>query len=385
MLKDRGSILSNLGDNIKIIVITGGPCAGKTTGLARLKRMLSDRGHKVLISPESATKLIEAGMTPGELSWNDFQEQILLDALSQEERIISIATKYRDKGQKVVVLCDRGAMDGEAYVGPEEFGKLLKRLGFTHRQLCDERYHAVMHLQTAALGAETFYKLSNNKARKETLEEARALDKRTLDAWTRHQHPRVINNSTDFRGKIDKLFAEISAVLGDPIPLEKEEKYLIELFNPKSITVPWYETSIVQDYLLSPNHDEERRLRLRSDSKGATSYYYTIKKYVSSSVRAEEEKIIQQREYDALLTLRDPNRFSIRKKRICFFWNEQFIEIDFFDEPHIGLALVEAEYTDKSPVIKKPPFIKIIRNVTNDKKYSNAQLARYGHVGKVLA
>ena len=74
----------NLGEDIKVIVITGGPCSGKTTGIARLYRMLSDRGYKVLVSPETATKLITAGMLPGELPWPEFQEEILLDTLSQE-------------------------------------------------------------------------------------------------------------------------------------------------------------------------------------------------------------------------------------------------------------------------------------------------------------
>ena len=121
IVKEPYTIL-NIGEGITVIVITGGPCSGKTTGLARLYRMLADRGYKVLISPESATKLILAGMTPGELSWPHFQEEILLDTLSQEERILSIATKYRDKGRKVVVLCDRGAMDGEAYMAAEAYG-----------------------------------------------------------------------------------------------------------------------------------------------------------------------------------------------------------------------------------------------------------------------
>jgi thymidylate kinase len=87
-----------LGPGITIIVITGGPCSGKTTGLARLKRMLEDRGYKVLVSPESATKLIEAGMPLGELPMIEFQEEILLDILAQEDRIFSIAARYRDKG-----------------------------------------------------------------------------------------------------------------------------------------------------------------------------------------------------------------------------------------------------------------------------------------------
>jgi CYTH domain-containing protein/predicted ATPase len=366
----------NIGDGITVIVITGGPCSGKTTGLSRLNRMLADRGYKVLISPESATKLISAGMTPGELPWVEFQEEILLDLLSQEERLFSIATRYRDNGLKVVVLCDRGAMDGEAYVGAEAYGELLGRLGFTHRQMCDERCHAVIHLRTAALGAEEFYTLANNETRIETPEQARALDERTLDAWIKHQHPRVIDNSTDFEGKLHRLFAEVCGILGDPVPLEKEDKFLIEPLELTDIPVKWNESQITQDYLVSPVTGEERRVRARCDGD-STSYYHTVKRAVSPGVRVEEEKMITRREYEALRTFRNPEKCTIKKRRVCFFWKEQFFEVDLFEEPQHGLALMEAERTDRTQDLELPPFVKVIRNVTFEKQYSNDEIAKH--------
>ncbi len=373
MLEESNNIL-NIGDGIKVIVITGGPCSGKTTGLSRLNRMLADRGYKVLISPESATKLITAGMTPGELPLWDFQKEILLDNLSQENRILSIARCYRDKGRKAVVLCDRGAMDGEAYIGHATYRGLINRLGFTHKQLCDERYHAVIHLRTAALGAEVFYTLANNEARTETPEEARLLDERTLNAWLRHQHPRVIDNSTDFDGKLRRLFAEVCAILGDPVPLEKEDKFLIEAFDPTTIPVKWTESLITQNYLMSPKADEEQRVRARNDGD-STSYYYTVKRSISSGVRAEDERMISEREYKALLNLRDPRKSTIKKRRVCFFWKEQFFEVDFFQEPQAELVVMEAERSDQTPELELPPFIQVIRNVTDEKRYSNSEIA----------
>lgn len=371
--KNHGPILG-LRDGISVIVITGGPCSGKTTGLSCLSRMLADRGYKVLVVPESATKLIGAGMLPGELQGIGFQEEILLDTLAQEERLHSIAARYRNLGRKVVVLCDRGAMDGEAYVNPAEFTKMIRRLGYTDRNLCDERYHAVMHMRTAALGAEKFYTLANNQARTETPEVARALDERTLQAWARHQHPRVVSNDTDFDGKIRRLFAEVCAVLGDPIPLEKEDKFLLRSFDPAGVPVAMHESLITQDYLVSSVTGEERRVRARGEH-GNVSYYYTIKRDVSPGVRVEEEKMISWREYDVLLTLRDPKKDTIQKRRTCFFWEEQFFEVDIFEGHATGLILLEAERTDRTPTLKLPPFLNVVRNVTGEKPYSNSGIA----------
>lgn len=374
MIKKEPYSILNIGSGIYTIALTGGPCSGKTTALSRLQRMLADRGYKVLVSPESATKLITAGMSPEELPAIEFQEEILLDQLAQEQRLLSIATRYRDKGRKVVILYDRGTIDGEAYVGSGVYEKLISRLGFTYKELCDERYHAVIHMRTAALGVERFYTLANNTARTETLEQARKIDQLTLNAWTRHPHPRVIDNSTDFEGKLHRLFIEVCGVLGDPVPLEKEDKFLIEPVDLAKIPVQWFESQIAQDYLVSTISGEERRVRARSDCK-STSYYYTVKRAVSSGVRIEEEKMITRREYEILLTLRDSGKTTINKRRICFFWREQFFEIDFFGDAHVGLVLMEVERTDRTPELELPDFIRVIRNVTGESRYSNSALA----------
>lgn len=365
-----------IGEKIWVVAVTGGPCSGKTTGLSRISQRLSDRGYKVLVSPETASKLILAGMKPGELPNIHFQQQILLDVLAQEERMVSIAKCYRDYGQRVVILCDRGTMDGQAYCGQEEFRALIHRLGLNPRNICEERYHAVIHLRTAAIGAEQFYSLKNNPARREAdLEEARALDQKTLDAWTRHPHPRVIDNSTNFDTKLHRLFVEICNVLGDPIPLEHEDKFLIGPVIPSTLPVDYHTSFIVQDYLVSPEPDVERRVRSRSDLYGM-SYYYTIKRPVSRGVRQEEERMISEQEYHTLRTLRDQHTKTIVKNRICFFWKEQFFEIDSFEKTNSGLTVMEVERSDNFSTIDLPPFITVFRNVTDDKQFSNRELAR---------
>lgn len=398
-----------LGKNIWIVAITGGPCSGKTTGLAKLVQMLKDKGYKVLVSPESATKLIEGGVHPWEVPTAIFQKQILLDTLMQEERFMEAAIAYRNLGHKVVMLCDRGAMDGQAYVGEGEFEGLCKALGFSLHDICNLRYHAVMHLRTAALGAEEFYTLENNAARKETPEDARALDQKTLEAWQRHHHPRVIDNSTGFEEKIQRLLAEVCAVLGDPLPIEREEKFLIEPLDlgaiPDRVTV----SEIVQDYLLpankpcrrsgckscakpcfKPRNDSkkisseagfseaegQRRVRARSDSAG-TSYFYTVKKDIRPGERFEIERMITRDEYEEFLKIKDPNLRTIRKKRLCFFHQNQFVEVDLFEdlEGHRNLAFMEIEQSHLQRELILPPFVKVLRNVTSDSRYSNRAIA----------
>ncbi len=410
-MKIQTTLSSNItsGPDITKIAITGGPCSGKTTGLSKIVQQLKDKGYKVLVSPESATKLIDAGAYPWEISPAVFQRQILLDTLMQEDRLVEAAIAYRNMGHKVVILCDRGAMDGQAYVSEKEFEGYVTDLGLTIHDICNIRYHAVMHMRTAALGAEEFYTLANNTARKETAEEARALDQRTLEAWQRHHHTRVIDNSTGFDDKISRLLAEVCTVIGDPLPIEKEEKFLIEPLDPVTIPVRVTVSTITQDYLLPANKpcrrspcrsckkpcfkprlpgegkisdkqacevEGQRRVRSRTDTSG-TSYFYTVKKHIRRGERLEIERMISRREYEELLEIRDPATRTIVKKRYCFFYENQPIEIDLFEnlEGHENLALMEIEQTDQQQELVLPPFVKVLRNVTGDERFSNRALA----------
>ena len=49
---------------VKKIVLTGGPCAGKTTALQQIEREFTEKGYHVLIVPEAASILIGAGIRP---------------------------------------------------------------------------------------------------------------------------------------------------------------------------------------------------------------------------------------------------------------------------------------------------------------------------------
>jgi hypothetical protein len=67
-------------------------------------------------------------------------------------------------------------MDTAAYMTNENFDVLLDDYNWNVVDLRDKRYDAVIHLVTAAIGAEKFYTTENNAARSEDLNQARDLD-----------------------------------------------------------------------------------------------------------------------------------------------------------------------------------------------------------------
>ena len=349
-------------------VITGGPCAGKTTGLSKLERIFTDRGYKVIIVAETATEVILSGVNPTEVSVQDFQRVIIDRGIVKEKTIRTVAKCFK---KDVVIFYDRGLLDSKAYMDYKTFVKLLKRHNLTEISARDS-YDAVFHLVTAAIGAEEYYTKQNNKARRETLEEAIEADRKTRDAWTGHPHLRVIDNSTGFSEKIERLIKEVFAVMGIPTPIEIERKFLIKLPTPEQLLAcNAVKSNIVQTYLKRFDQEVERRVRQRGIN-GEFSYYYTEKKKLSRYSRDEVERRLSKDEYLAFLV---DGIATLRKDRYCFFFENQYFELDIYPDWE-NEAILEIELTEEKQEIKMPDWITVIKEVTGDEWYSNSALAK---------
>lgn len=352
------------------IVLTGGPCAGKSTAMAKIQDTFNKMGYVTLFVPETASELILGGVVPW--SCKTFQEN-LFALQSEKERIFEEAAKGMGC-EKVLIVCDRGLLDGKTYMTEKDFKNMLK--GFrTNEVKIRDNYDAVFHLVTAAKGAEEFYTYANNAARTETVEQAAIQDDKLIAAWTGHPHFRIIDNSTDFETKIHRLLSEISAFLGEPEPFEIERKFLIKYpdlewlnSNPNCQKV-----QIIQTYLKSDDGDEVR-VRQRGEN-GQFIYTKTIKRKVSDVKRVEIEHRISQEEYCRLLMDADPNCYPVRKDRYCLTYDNQYFEIDIYPM-WSDKAIMEIELGAEDVEINFPDGIEIIKEVTSDESYKNYSLAK---------
>jgi len=359
---------------ISKIVITGGPCAGKTTAMSWIQNAFSRLGYAVLFVDETATQLITGGAAPWlNTSNRDYQLHLIRLQQAKEQAFYNIAQTM--KSSKVLIVCDRAAMDNCAYMTQAEFGWVLRQLPADKVTLRD-RYDAVFHLVTAAKGAEKYYTLANNQARTETVEEAAALDDRLIAAWTGHPHFRVIDNSTGFEEKMLRLIREITVFLGEPVPMEIERKFLIARPSLRLMeALPNCErVDIIQTYLRTDEGTEELRIRQRG-ANGHYIYFKTAKKKLSGMKRVEEEERLTQEEYLALMVQADPAFRPIHKERYCLSANGFYYEIDIYPE-WPDRAIMEIELHSEDQKIVFPDGINVIREVTDDPAYSNHELAR---------
>ena len=355
------------------IVITGGPCAGKTTAMSWIQSNFTKLGYTVLFVPETATELITGGVAPWTCGSNMEYQKCQMQLQLEKEKIFEQGALTMP-GEKILIVCDRGTLDNKAYLTELEFAYIMENLKCNEVELRD-RYDAVFHLVTAAKGAEKFYTTANNSARTENEEQAVILDDKLIAAWTGHPHFRIIDNATDFEDKMKRLISEISAFLGEPEPYEIERKFLIEYPDIMELEkMPnCQRVEIIQTYLKS-REGEETRVRQRGID-GDYIYFQTTKKKVTNLKRVEVERRLSKDEYLRLLMDADPACRPIRKTRYCLTYDNQYFEIDvypFWEHQ----AIVEIELNDENCEIRFPKEIKVIKEVTEDETYKNASLAR---------
>jgi len=165
--------------------------------------------------------------------------------------------------------------------------------------------------------------------------------------------------------------------------LEQERKWLVE---PPTSWIQFGELldhvvdvkRISQTYLKAEDGKQAARVRKTlSGLVGDTEveYHFNRKKPVETGVHQEEEHEISGKEYQNNLKKADPEKCAIEKTRFVFKWHDQEFELDLFKGHLKGLAILELEMDDIDSKIELPSFLKIKKEITKDKRWTNFALA----------
>lgn len=173
-----------MADNLRI-VLTGGPCGGKTTLLREL-RAADPRRERWLLVPEAAPLLFQAGLDGRRQS---FQQAVVKLQIALEESCAAAAHPRQ------VLLCHRGTLDALAYWMRNGWGEgeFFAATGMS-REEHYRRYLGVIHLQSVAIGAEGCYRRWPDAHRPETIEQAAEIDKLCACAWEGYAHYILVDN-----------------------------------------------------------------------------------------------------------------------------------------------------------------------------------------------
>ena len=153
---------------------------------------------------------------------------------------------------------------------------------------------------------------------------------------------------------------------------EIERKFLIG-YPDLNILEHYPKSDMAQTYLKT-NDGMTSRVRKRT-TDGVTKYIFTEKKRVTDVTCIENERELSAEEYEELLKLADPERQTVYKTRYCVPYGGRVVEVDVYPFWR-DRAIAEVEMESEDEAVSLPDFIRVIRDVTAEKQYKNAAIAK---------
>lgn len=347
---------------------------GKTTAMADISERLRSRGFGVYVVPEAATIIFTGGATIGGHSAEQsrvLQASLLQIQIALEDSFYQIA---RASSKPFVLLCDRGTMDGRAYMSPQDWTLMLGQHNWNPVSIRDERYDLVIHMVTAANGALPFYQLSNNVARSETPTEACALDQKTQQAWVGHPHLHIIDNRVGFREKINRVFAIVGELVGVHTSTQAVRKFLVAKdVRPRALdycVANLEEFEVEQTFLKRVLRDGLQESVRRRGGAGAHSFVHKVRRPLADGRFHETKRRITNLEYISLLSNADPERRTVRIKRQCFLYKSQYYVLDTILNVDPTVRLIRTQVEENRSDLELPTWITIEKEVTGQFEWS---------------
>lgn len=155
---------------------------------------------------------------------------------------------------------------------------------------------------------------------------------------------------------------------------EIERKFIIGMPDMSELSAmeAYTESKIRQTYLDAPA-GVTHRVRERV-YQGKTVYTENTKIRIDRMSCRESEGEITRERYEALLREKKPGTRTLEKTRVTFFFAGHTLEIDRYPEWRDS-CIMEVELEDRDEKILFPDLIRILREVTGNKSYTNASMA----------
>ncbi|KPI90403.1 hypothetical protein ABL78_0479 [Leptomonas seymouri] len=393
--------------NVYRICLTGGPCAGKSTMLSAMQAKIPERmGFRVMCVPEAATLLVTGGM-----QWDSNivvaqQSALLRTQLALEDQFYALAVA---SGMPTVIVSDRGTMDGRAFCSDAQFQEILRGVGSTIDVLRD-RYDAVLHMVTAANGAEEFYNL-DNPARYEDLDGARASDLRLQEMYVGHHMFRLLDNSTSFEKKIERGLQIVGQILHREHCAPAMPSFYLVRRCPRELPVASVTYTVSTTVLNNSQMNDIRLLVKREMADGSSMHFFKSVKDMAaapassvystpramshasngasfrstvmtggggsqfsglSQQRIESAQRISSREYNSLKQHRDRARSDVVVQATHFIYEGANYELTVLLAPSwaagrqtltVESCSASAAQRDASAAMRLPPFLEVDREV----------------------
>lgn len=157
---------------------------------------------------------------------------------------------------------------------------------------------------------------------------------------------------------------------------EIERKFIINMPDLEKLSLmDGYDKSEIEQTYLSSSPAVTHRVRARKHND-RIDFTETKKVRIDKMSAFEDEREISEAEYlDRLKNIKDGTRM-LHKTRYVFLHADRLFEIDVYPEWRRS-AIMEIELSSREESIDFPPVIRIIREVTGMREYSNAAMSEH--------
>ena len=280
---------------IRFVVMTGGPCAGKTTAVNALKTMYEGEGYTVLCVPEVASLLIGMGLIPmangkGNIPGDVFQED-LYQVQSFLEKLVRKRAEETIENDRIAIIFDRGLLDNRAYTTFETFQTFIDKDNLTIDDIID-MYHVIYHLVSIACDKPDAY--CNNQTRFESLKKAVEVEMNTRRAWGDILKKIMIGNRGTLEDKIEDIAnLELKEIQENSKTVILRDPDLLRLVNDAEVQWIKVEDHIEdsKSYIL---YRDQHSYKLTVDNTGIVSLSMgkntEVPEWIGSYYEPEEER-----------------------------------------------------------------------------------------------
>lgn len=291
------------------------------------------------------------------------------------------------QNRDVLMICDRGTCDTFAYCSEKVKQAVLKQENWDMNFLNYQRYDKIIHMVTAANGAEQHFGYEN-QARSETLEEAVELDRRIQNVWFDNPRYKIIDNSdTQFEQKINRVVNQISYLVSFPVE-RFVRKFLLkdifkrESFDPGIVYSPYTETIV----FLPKREARKKSFIVRREFENTAKVLYFLKnRKLSNEIekRVETSKQISKTVFDQFFAQRDYSKNIITKE--CFSFkmedgpNVFVYKIETIISKNEKFSVLHSTASSEGKERAIPGFVEVLHEVTNDPSFFTHKLAKAKH------
>lgn len=158
-------------------------------------------------------------------------------------------------------------------------------------------------------------------------------------------------------------------------PIEIEHKFLIARPEREILLAqPGVRVLEIEQVYLRSLPGVTGRVR-RTTENGVVHYFRTEKRRISTMSAYEDEREITAEEYSRAVRTESLRRRVIRKTRYKIPYDGLICEIDVYPFWQ-DRAILEIEVESEQVVPKIPEFVTVLKDVTMDRRYKNASLAK---------